>query len=201
MKMIGQERVLLVDPLRSRASLLKRALRDNSYDIVAQVSDVSMMLQQARVHRPDFLVLGIDLPDTETLKQLVLLKQQWPLPVICFAEKDTPQIIEQVVKAGISAFIVDDIQAQRFPSIISVAIARFREQQGMIKELESTRSKLAERKVLERAKGLLMEQRNMTEEEAYASLRKMAMDKGRSIVSVAENIIEVLRLFESPKQN
>ena len=191
-----QERALLVDPVHSRSSLLKRALTENEYHIVEQVTDVTQIVERTESHQPDILVVGMDLPDDETLHQMVELRKRHPLPVIVFAEKDTPQMIQKVVAAGVSAFIVDDIQVQRLPSIINIAIARFKEQQSLVKELNITKTKLANRKILERAKGLLMSQKGMSEDEAYTSLRKMAMDKGKSIVSVSENIIDVLKLFE-----
>lgn len=191
------ERVLLVDSQSSRAALLKKALLDNDYEIVEQISDISGMVYAVERHTPDFLVLGMDVPDARVLNEMIALKNEHPIPVIVFAEKDTPHIIEQVVRVGVSAFIVDDIQAQRFPSIINVAIARFNAQQGLLQELQETKSKLAERKILDKAKGLLMEQKGMTEEEAYSSLRKMAMDKGQPIVAVAESIIDVFRLLDT----
>jgi response regulator NasT len=192
-----KERALLVDPLDSRASILRRALHDNDYVIIDKVNDVSLMLEKAEKHDPDFLVVGMDLPDEDTLKHLVQLREHYPLPVIVFSEKDTPQMIQKVVKAGVSAFIVDDIQASRLPSIINIAVARFHEQQGLIKELKSTKTKLAERKTLDKAKGLLMKQKGLSEDEAYTSLRKMAMDKGQPIVNVAESIIDVFSLLEN----
>lgn len=191
------ELVLLVDSLSSRAALLKKALLDNEYQIVEQVSDISGMVYAVQRHMPDFIVMGMDVPDKRVLDEMIALKETHPLPVIVFAEKDTPQIIEQVVRVGVSAFIVDDIQASRFPSIINVAVARFNAQQGLIKELEATRSKLAERKILDKAKGLLMEQKGLSEEEAYSTLRKMAMDKGQPIVAVAESIIDVFRMLDA----
>ncbi len=193
---VHARRVLLVDSSDSRSSVLKKALRDNAYEIVEQVRDVRQMTRAVKQHEPDFLVLGIDHPDRETIQQMVLLKEHYPLPVIVFAEQDTPQAVEEVVRAGVSAFVVNDIQPQRFPSIISIAVARFHTQQGLLKELETTRSKLAERKVLDKAKGLLMAHKGISEDEAYRSLRKMAMDRGQPIAAVAENMIDVLRMFE-----
>lgn len=189
-------RVLLVDAQPARSSLLKRALLENGYELVERSYDVSQMFALVTQTRPDIVVLGIDVPDAVTIRQMVALKEQAPLPVIIFSEKGTPQIIQQVVQAGVSAFIVDDIQPQRFPSIINIAVARFFAQQGLIRELEQTRSKLAERKILDRAKGLLMKQKGISEDEAYRSLRKLAMDKGLPIVTVAENIVDVMALFD-----
>ncbi|KZY44110.1 hypothetical protein A3752_11665 [Oleiphilus sp. HI0081] len=190
-----KERALLIDPLDSRAALLRRALRENAYPIIETVTDACLMLEKAEEHQPDILVVGMDLPDEDTLQQLVELRERMPLPVIVFSEKDAPPLVQKVVKAGVSAFIVDDIQPQRLPSIINIAVARFHEQQGLIKELNTTKTKLAERKTLEKAKGLLMKQKGLSEDEAYTSLRKLAMDKGQPIVKVAESIIDVFSLL------
>jgi len=194
-----RQKVLLVDAFGARASVLKKALLDNEYVLVEVVRDVRQLVRAAKQHLPDFLVLGIDEPDQDTIAQLVLLKEHFPLPVILFAEKDTPQAVEEVVRAGVSAFVVNDIQAQRFPSIISIALARFRTQQGLLTELETTRSKLAERKVVDKAKGLLMAQKGLSEDEAYRSLRKLAMDRGQSIGAAAESLIDVLRIFDTKR--
>ena len=190
-----KERALLIDPLDSRAALLRRALRENAYPIIETVTDACLMLEKAEEHQPDILVVGMDLPDEDTLQQLVELRERMPLPVIVFSEKDAPPLVQKVVKAGVSAFIVDDIQPQRLPSIINIAVARFHEQQRLIKELNTTKTKLAERKTLEKAKGLLMKQKGLSEDEAYTSLRKLAMDKGQPIVKVAESIIDVFSLL------
>lgn len=192
------QRVVLVDADAGRSSLLRRALEVNGYELVGRLNEVGQMLAMVLSAQPDFVVLGIDSPDQSSIQQLVALKEQAPLPIIIFSEQGSPQIIQKIVQAGVSAFIVDDIQPRRLPSIIQIAVARFQAQQGLIQELEATRSKLAERKILERAKGLLMQQKGISEDEAYRSLRKMAMDRGQPIVQVAETVIDVLQLLEGP---
>lgn len=195
---LAVQRVVLVDPDAGRSSLLRRALEVNGYELVGRLNEVGQMLAMVLSAQPDFVVLGIDSPDQPSIQQLVALKEQAPLPIIIFSEQGSPQIIQKIVQAGVSAFIVDDIQPRRLPSIIAIAVARFQAQQGLIQELEATRSKLAERKILERAKGLLMQQKGISEDEAYRSLRKMAMDRGQPIVQVAETVIDVLQLLEGP---
>lgn len=190
------QRVVLVDADPTRSSLLRHALEVNGYELVGRVKEVGQMLASVLTTHPDFVVLGIDSPDQSSIQQLVALKEQAPLPIIIFSEQGSPQIIQKIVQAGVSAFIVDDIQPRRLPSIIAIAVARFQAQQGLIRELEATRSKLAERKILDRAKGLLMQQKGISEDEAYRSLRKMAMDRGQPIVQVAETVIDVLQLLE-----
>lgn len=191
------KRVLLVDPHKAYASLLRRALEDSGYQVLEVLFEMERLVSRAAYHEPDFLVIGIDIPDKVSINHLVELKDSHPLPVVMFAEKETPQIIEQVVSAGVSAFIVDDVQAQRFRSIINIAVARFQAQQGLIQELEVTKTRLAERKVLEKAKGMLMKQKGYSEDEAYSSLRKTAMDKGQPIAVVAQNLIDVMQMLDS----
>jgi len=188
-------RVLLIDPVRTKSSLLKRALVENDYQIVEQITDITKLADRTDYYKPDIIMISMDAPDSITLKKMSDLRQLHPLPVIVFAERDSPHMIQQVVKAGVNAFIVDDIQIQRLPSIVNIAIARFNEQQSLEKELTSVKTKLADRKILERAKGLLMAQKNMGEEEAYNSLRKMAMDKGQSMATISENLIDAFKLL------
>ena len=190
-------RVLLVDPLGSRDSILTQALDDCGYEMIDRVNNIQLMLEKAQGHCPDLIIVSMELPDEDTIEQLVSLKENYPTPVIVFSEKDTPQLVQKVVKAGVSAFIVNDVQASRLPSIINIAMARFHENQSLVKELTSTKAKLAERKTLAKAKGLIMMQKGLSEEEAYTALRKMSMDKGLSIVKVAERVIDAFTLLES----
>jgi response regulator NasT len=188
-------KVLLVDPINNKPSSLKRALVENYYQIVEQTVDITRIADLVDQHKPDIIMISMNAPDTITLKKMSELHQRKPLPVIIFSEKDNPLMIQEIVKAGVNAFIVDDIPTQRLPSIVNIAIARFKEQQRLEKELNTVKTKLADRKIVERAKGLLMTQRNINEEDAYNSLRKMAMDKGQSIATVSENLIDAFKLL------
>lgn len=188
--------VLLIDKNSSRISLLNRALLEFGYEVVEKLADTNELLSRIDKIKPDIVVIGIDSPDKITLQNLASLHREKPHPVVVFAEQQTPKIIEQAVKAGVSAFIVDDIQPHRITSIISVAIARFKEQQIIRNELEQTKKKLADRKVVDKAKGILMAEKGYNEDQAYQCLRKMAMNKGLSLALVAENIIDVYSLMK-----
>jgi len=190
--------ILLIDADSSRASLLRRTLIEYGYNVIGKLTDAQNLVEQVRHYSPDLLVIGVDLPDELTLENLSQLNQQAPRPVVVFAEKNAPKMIQSAVKAGVSAYIVDNIQPQRFRSIIEIAMARFNEFNGMRIELEDTKSKLADRKLLERAKGLLMEKKGISEPQAYQQLRKMAMDKGVTLSLVAENIIDVFEMLDQP---
>jgi len=188
--------VLLLDMDMHRSSVLRKALLDAGLCISDRIQDSSKMLACLDRHNVDCIVAGVDLPDQQTLDNLSLLTQHKPMPIVMFAEQDTPQIIQKVVKSGVNAFIVDDIQASRIRSIVELAIARFKEKQALLNELHVTKHKLEERKVLDKAKGLLMTKKGCTENEAYTSLRKMSMDKGLPIATVAQNIIDVMELVD-----
>ncbi|NIB40001.1 ANTAR domain-containing protein [Pseudomaricurvus alkylphenolicus] len=189
--------VLLLDADPERHSVLKRGLLDSGFNLVARLTHSSNLTHEVQLQRPDVLVIGIDEPDSDTLGQLSSMRDQDPRPVVMFAEKEAPRLIETVVKAGVNAFVVNDIQAHRLRPIISIAMARFSENQKLREELEQTKGKLAERRVIDRAKGMLMKHRQLSEDEAYKALRKMAMDKGKTLSAVAESIIDVLSLLET----
>lgn len=187
---------MLIDGNSSRASLLNRALKEFGYEIAEKLADTNNVLEKVGELEPDIVIIGVDLPDKETLDNLARLYREKPKPVVVFAETGAPKIIEQAVKAGVSAFIVDDIQPHRLTSIINVAIARFEQQQNIRAELEKTKKKLADRKILDKAKGILMTEKGYSEDEAYQCLRKMAMDKGQPLAIVAENVIDVFGMMK-----
>jgi response regulator NasT len=112
-----------------------------------------------------------------------------------FAERSDQETTENAIRAGVSAYVVDGLNPDRLKPLVEVAIARFREFQALRQELAETRSKLAERKVIEKAKGLLMQKKQLNEQEAYQALRKMAMDRNQRLGEVAQNVIDVMELL------
>ena len=133
------------------------------------------------------------------LKELAEINQLLPLPIVIFAENDSPNVIKNAIKSGVSAYVVNEILPQRLQSIISVANERFKAIQSLRNELKQAKTQLESRKYIERAKGLIMEQKQISENEAYSSLRKMAMDQGCSLAAVAKNIIDVCQLLSPVK--
>lgn len=195
--MMKKINVIVVDKDPSRASLLHRALIEYGYTVLLRLTNGKEMIEAVDRNKADVIVIGIDLPDADTLFYVAKLSDTNPHPVVMFAEKDAPKIVQQVVKAGVSAFIVDDIQPQRIESIIEVAMARFEEYQGLRNELQDAKSKLEDRKTIDKAKGLIMKQQGINEDEAYKKLRKLAMDKGQTMAKIAENIIDVFSLLNA----
>lgn len=195
MKKNEQIAILLIDDQKNRRSIINRALNDFGYLVTEKLDNCNDIINKVNQHKAEILVIGTDIPNSATLSQLALLKKEAPRPIIMFAEKHTPQAIETSIKAGVSAYIVDDIQPQRMKSIIDVAHARFKEYQSLQKELKQTKTQLENRKLLEKAKGLLMKQKNLDEDEAYNTLRKMAMDKGQTTATISRNLIDAWELL------
>ena len=187
--------VMLIDAHSGRSAILEQALSDAGYRITVRTASTDKLLQQVREARPDVILIDIDLPDRDTLEQLREIGQNQPRPIVMFAERSDPETTAAALRAGVSAYVVDDLNPRRLQPIMDVAIARFREYQALRRELEETRSRLAERKVVEKAKGLLMAQRNLNEEEAYQTLRKLAMDRNQRIGEVARTVVSLLELL------
>lgn len=187
--------VMLIDAHSGRSAILEQALSDAGYRITVRTAGTRRLLQQVRETKPDVILIDIDLPDRDTLEQLREIGQDQPRPIVMFAERSNPETTAAALRAGVSAYVVDDLNPRRLQPIMDVAIARFREYQALRRELAETRNRLAERKVVEKAKGLLMVQRNLNEEEAYQTLRKLAMDRNQRIGEVARTVVSLLELL------
>lgn len=189
--------VMLVDDQPARAALLEQALLDHDYKVIARLSSAAGLAEQVARLEPDVIIIDIESPDRDTLEHMSTLHRDNPRPVVMFAEEgDDSGSIERAMRAGVSAYIVDGLNPTRVKTIVDVAVARFREFHALRRELEETRSQLADRKQIDRAKGLLMKQRGLDEQQAYHAMRKMAMDRGQRLAEVAANIIAVFELLD-----
>lgn len=189
-------RVMLVDDQPPRAAILERALSDNGYLVVARLPSAAGLLAQVGQLNPDVIIVDMDSPDRDTLEHMALLQRDLPRPVVMFAGSEDEEIMARAIHAGVSAYVVDGLQPARVRAIVNVAITRFREYQALRDELEKTRSQLADRKLIEKAKGVLMSRRHLSEEQAYQMLRRMAMDRGQRLVDVARNLITFANVLE-----
>jgi len=188
-------RVLLVDEDRARAALLEQALSDAGYSVIARIDNSEDLPGKVQQHQPDVIIIDLDSPDRDTLEQMHSISRDQPRPIVMFAENDDRDAIHKAIKAGVSAYIVDGLSSKRVKPVMEVAIARFREYQALRDELERTKVSLEERKLLDRAKALLIKRQGMSEEEAYQALRKLAMDRGQKVVEAARNVIAVMDLL------
>ena len=187
--------MLLIEDPQVRTSRLKKALLDFNYQITKQLSFNDNIITEVEYCNPDILILSTDLASDKMLKDLAEINKLLPLPIVIFAEYDSPNVIKKAIKAGVSAYVVHEILPQRIKSILLVANERFKAVQALRNELKQAKSQLEDRKYIERAKGYIMQQKQISESEAYAALRNMAMDQSSTLATVSKNIIDVCQLF------
>jgi response regulator NasT len=188
-------RVLLVEQDPERAVLVRAALGEAGYTVVAQVTNASELLAAVRVAQPDVIIIDRDSPDRDTLEHVCVITRDEPRPIVMFTQDKDQTRMRAALQAGVSAYVVDGLAAERVQPIVNVALARFEQWQALRQELDQAQTGLAERKAIDRAKGILMTQRRCSEDEAYRLLRKTAMDRNARLGEVAENVIAMAKLL------
>ncbi len=188
-------RVLVVDGDARRAPDVVDALMKAGYQVTAVLETGMNLYAKVREIRPDVILIDMDSPDRDMLEHLRAINHHDPHPIVMFCQDDADATITAAVKAGVSAYVVDGLQAHRIKPILQTAVARFQTFQTLREELSKAQTTLTERKTLERAKGILMKQRGFSEDEAYHALRKLAMNRNKRLVDVAEGVIEAAELL------
>lgn len=200
MDQIGQTlmlKVMLVDDDPKRVQTLQQALARAGCEVVAHVESAIDLHRRVSEVKPDIIIIDTDSPDRDTLENLCVISRDEPRPVVMFAHDGDSEKIREAVRAGVSAYVVDGLAMERVKPIIDVAIARFEQFQALRRELEETEEKLAERKVVERAKGILMKGGNLSEDEAYRALRRQAMKNNARLGDVARQVIALAGLLSN----
>lgn len=188
-------RVLVVDESDERAALLRDALSSAGHDVAASLSSPLELLRAVEALRPDVIVIDTESPTRDVLEHVVMVSQSSPRPIVMFSADAGSEAIRQAVRAGVSAYVVNGMDAGRVQSILKVACANFEEFQHLKAELAQANLKLSERKFIERAKGLLMRSRGLSEDEAYHALRKLAMSKKQRLGDTAQQVLEAADLL------
>jgi two-component system, response regulator / RNA-binding antiterminator len=184
-------RVLVIDSDAGRSAILEQALCDAGHEVVARITDDADLPAKVIEYQPDVVIIDMDAPGRDTLEQLWEIGRNQPKPIILFSDKRDSDFIHQAVQAGVSAYVVDGLSRERVMPIVEVAVARFREFQALRRELDETKSQLADRKVIDKAKGILMRKKGMSEDKAYQFLRKTAMSRNTRVVDVARMLISL----------
>ncbi|WP_427312437.1 ANTAR domain-containing response regulator [Cupriavidus sp. H39] len=189
-------RILLVrDPLDTdplNVETIRSGLVNAGFSEI-QIVDADLRLPDViTATQPDMLIIASESAARDTIEHVCVSTQHAPRPIVLFTDNDDRQRIKAALSAGITAYIVDGLRAERVKTVLDVAYARFELDQQLRAELDATRLKLAERKVVERAKGLLMQARGLSEEDAYQRLRSMAMERGLKLVDAAQRVIDVM---------
>jgi response regulator NasT len=188
--------VLLIDSDPVRAKIVEDGLRGAAVVKPAHRAHGAELLSLIRQLQPDAIIIDCDSPDRDTIENLQLVARENPKPVVMFVENGDGSLAREAVRSGVSAYIVDGLSEKRVLPVLEIAIERFKMFDALWRDLEKSKADLQARKVIERAKGLLMEKRKISENEAYTAMRRMAMEQGKSIKDVAESVLSVLRMLD-----
>lgn len=178
---------------------LAEALAATDYKIIFEGSTLQQLLSLKWSVEPDLIIAIMDTSDNQVLSKFKVINEQFPLPIVIFTHDDRDDAIEQAIEAGVSAYIVDGFREDRVQPILRTALARFKQYQSMQNQLKELKTSLADRKVIDRAKGLIMEQRQCSEDEAYRLLRSSAMNQNMRLAQLAQNILATANLLEPKK--
>ena len=174
-----------------RGNALRIGLLESGYDIVASLPADCYLPERISQLQPDLIIIDAQSDARDVLEHIVIASRDERRPIVLFTDDDTTRSMDAAMAAGVSAYVVAGLQSERIKPVLSVALARFRQEQKLLAELEETRHKLTERKVIDRAKGLLMSSARLTEEQAYQKLRSMAMNKNMKLADIAQRILDV----------
>ncbi len=191
----GELRVMIVDSDTERSRNLRGALTLAGYHVVAELRESISLPEAVQDLRPHVVIIATDSPDRDTLEHIGLTMRNAPRPVVMFTRDGTSDTIRAAVRAGVSAYVVDGLSPKRIRPILEVARARFEAHQALTERLNEAERQLAERKAVERAKGLLMQRRGLSEDEAYRELRCLAMHTGKRLGEVAETLLAAAHLL------
>jgi len=188
--------VLLIDDGAHRGALIHDELTRQGHLVVGVVDSALTIHDCVMRLEPDVVIVDSESPSRDTLENLAAMSATSPRPVVVFAEDSAPAPMQQALAAGVSAYVIAGLQPQRLTPVLRVAIARFEQDRVLRNQLGQAQTELAERKLIERAKGILMDEVGLSEEQAYAHLRKLAMDRGQRLAQVAERIVDARSLLQ-----
>lgn len=201
-------RIIVVNPLppegepdeldlaqEERTRALRIGLLEAGYNIIASFPADMHLPDRVAQMQPDMIIIDAESDARDVLEHVVMATRDARRPIVLFTEDKAKSSMEAAMAAGVSAYIVAGLQSERIKPVLEVALARFNAEQKLRTELSDTKLKLAERKTIERAKGLLMERHKISEDEAYTKLRRMAMDKNLKLSELAQRILDIADLL------
>ncbi len=188
--------VLVIDENRVRASIIEAGLREAGHHNVTILHDVAGVARRIAEINPDVIVIDLGNPNRDMLENMFQLSRAVRRPVAMFVDRSDLESMEAAIEAGVSAYVVDGLKQERVKPILDLAVSRFNAYSRLMHELEEARGELENRKVVERAKGILMKSRGLSEEGAYALLRNAAMNQNRKILEIAQSLITAARLLD-----
>jgi response regulator NasT len=189
-------KIVIVDESAIRAAILDEGLREAGYRHVVRIGETNNLLARIYAIDPDVILIDLENPSRDILEQMFQMSRAVKRPVAMFVDQSDADSIRSAVDAGVSAYIVDGLKKERIKSILDLCISRFNAFSRLQTELERARSALDERKVIDRAKGILMKARSLSEEDAYALMRRTAMNENKKVVDIAQSIVTAAELLK-----
>lgn len=186
--------ILVIDEDPARAAVLEEALVSAGYSHVVTIQSTTNLRTRVAALCPDMIIIDLQNPDRKKLDDLFEVTRQVQKPIAMFVDQSDGETTRRAMEAGVSAYVVDGLKGERVHAVVDVAINRFEAFQKLVNERDTARTELLDRKLIDRAKGLLMEHRNINEDEAYKLLRNTAMRQSRKISMVADSIITAYSL-------
>lgn len=188
--------IVVIDENPIRAAILEDGLREAGHRRITMLQDMRNLLRQLSDIDPDVILIDLENPSRDVLEQMFQVSRIVHRPVAMFVDQSDSAQIQAAVDAGVSAYIVDGLRKERIKPILDMTISRFRAFSNMQRELDRAQSALKDRKIIDRAKGLLMRQRGIGEDEAYRLLRSAAMRESRKIAEIAQSVVTAAQFFD-----
>jgi two-component system, response regulator / RNA-binding antiterminator len=189
-------KIVIVDESPIRAAILEDGLREAGFTQVVRIDEMANLLKRVYAVDPDVILIDLENPSRDVLEQMFQVSRVVKRPVAMFVDQSDAASIQASVDAGVSAYIVGGLKKERVKNILDLCISRFNAFARLQDELDRTKSALEERKVIDRAKGILMKAKNMTEEDAYALMRRTAMNEKKKIAEIAQSVITAAEMFK-----
>ncbi len=189
-------KIVIVDASPIRSAILEDGLREAGFMHVERIADTHNLLARIYAIDPDVILIDLENPSRDVLEQMFIMSRAVKRPVAMFVDQSDSTSIQAAVDAGVSAYIVDGLKKERVTSILDLCISRFNAFAHLQGELDRAKGALEERKVIDRAKGVLMKAKNCSEEQAYALLRKTAMNENKKIIEIAQSVLTAAELLK-----
>ncbi|HEY4142004.1 MAG TPA: ANTAR domain-containing protein [Pseudolabrys sp.] len=189
-------KIAIVDESPIRAAILEDGLREAGFTLVERITETRNLLARVYAMDPDVILIDLESPSRDELEQMFQVSRVVKRPIAMFVDQSDTASIQASVDAGVSAYIVGNLQKDRIKTILDLCISRFNAFSRLQGELEEAKDALAERKVIDRAKGVLMKAKQLSEEEAYTLLRKTAMNEKKKIAEIAQSVVTAAELFK-----
>jgi len=186
--------IVVIDENPERATIVERGLVEAGYTRVSLIGSSVNLLERIQAMAPDVIIIDLENPDRDTLEQMFQVSRAIRRPIAMFVDQPDSAMVGEAVEAGVSAYVVDGLRQERIRPIVEMAISRFNAFDTLRRERDEARTALAERKTIEKAKGLLMSHKSLDEAEAYAAMRRTAMRQNRRIVEIANSIITAYQI-------